>query len=90
MLLGRRPTLLAQSLPSPDAPRGHKVMAAATNGETQMRAMILSIFLEVLVLLLAGCSADIHAGGRNGGVNAGAAVGGNQPVYVEPAAPIPR
>ncbi len=55
-----------------------------------MRPLILSIMLEALVLLLAGCSADIHAGGRNGGVGAGAAVGAGQPVYVDPQAAIPR
>ena len=55
-----------------------------------MRALILSIVLEILSLSLAGCAADIHAGGRNGGVGAGAAVGGGQPVYVDPQAPIPR
>jgi hypothetical protein len=55
-----------------------------------MRALILSIALEILMLSLAGCSADIHAGGQKAGVEAGAAVGGGQPVYVDPQAPIPR
>jgi hypothetical protein len=55
-----------------------------------MRALILSIVLEMLLLFMAGCSADIHAGGRNGGVGAGAAVGAGQPVYVDPQAPLPR
>ncbi len=55
-----------------------------------MRALLLSIVLEILTLSSAGCSADIHAGGRNSGVGAGAAVGAGQPVYADPQAPIPR
>jgi hypothetical protein len=64
-------------------------MAATMNKEeSPMRKLILIVALAILPLFQVGCAAGIHAGGRNGGVGAGAAVG--QPVYVDPMAPIPR
>jgi hypothetical protein len=53
-----------------------------------MRALILSIVLAVPFLIQAGCSAGVHAGRRDAGVGAGAAVG-TVPVYVDPQAPLP-
>jgi hypothetical protein len=50
-----------------------------------MRTFIVALVLASLGLIQAGCAADIHAGPRHGGVDAGAAVG--QPVYVPPPAP---
>ncbi len=53
-----------------------------------MRALILSVVLAVPFLIQSGCAADVHAGRRNAGVSAGAAVG-TVPVYVDPQSPLP-
>jgi hypothetical protein len=47
-----------------------------------MRSTILAFVLAALALMQAGCAADLHAGPRNGGLDAGAAVG--PPVVVSP------
>lgn len=47
-----------------------------------MRSTIMAFVLAALALMQAGYAADVHAGPRNGGLDASAAVG--PPVYGSP------
>jgi hypothetical protein len=48
-----------------------------------MRTSMTALFLAAVALTMAGCAAGFHAGGRNSGVDAGAAIG-REPVIVAP------
>lgn len=59
--------------------------AAILEGEPAMRTGIFALFVAALTLLQAGCAAGFRAGGRNEGVDAGAAIGPTKaPVVVYP------